>query len=412
VSASSPAPLSFKEVLRIPALRRLWIAQLVSVFGDFLAVYAIFSIVSFRMHGSATEVSLVLVFYLLPLAVVSPLAGVFVDSWNVKRTMISSDVIRAVLFLLLLFASRVWQIYVVLFIASTVSSFFLPAQSITVRTIVPRTGLMSANALIQQAFQMMQIISPAIAGLLVSVFGPRSCFWLDSATFLFSAGMLSTLVIPHEPSPALKTLRSVGTELASGARFILTHSAISFVVIAMAAGMFAVRCFGALIAVYVRDVLKGGSSLFGVLGSLVGFGMILGTQLVRQASRNRSASHIVTGGLVGTGIAIAVLATFGSIVIAVVGTLGVGFFVAFIIVPAQTLLQEHTPANMLGRVSGSMMSMMFSSQVLAMLAAGTLATSFGIRNVYFGSAALLFVIAGAGYYYLSRQSAARETAAA
>ncbi len=314
--------------------------------------------------------------------------------------------------MLLLFARAVWQIYAVLLIASTVSSFFLPAQSITVRTIVPRTGLMSANALIQQAFQMMQIISPAIAGLLVSAFGPQSCFCLDSATFLFSAGMLSTLVIPHEPSPALKSLRSVGTELASGARFILTHSAISFVVIAMTAGMFAVRCFGALIAVYVRDVLKGGSSLFGILGSLVGFGMIIGTQLVRQASRNRPGSHIVTGGLVGTGIAIAVLATFGSNAMAVVGTLGVGFFVAFIFVPAQTLLQEHTPANMLGRVSGSMMSMMFSSQVLAMLAAGALATSFGIRNVYFGSAALLFVIAGTGYYYLSRQSTGQQTAAA
>jgi len=47
------------------------------------------------------------------------------------------------------------------------------------------------------------------------------------------------------------------------------------------------RLWIALIAVYVRDVLKGGSSLFGILGSLVGFGMILGTQLVRQASRNR-----------------------------------------------------------------------------------------------------------------------------
>ena len=137
MSTSPAAPLSFKEVLKVTALRRLWIAQLVSVFGDFLAVYAIFSIVSFRMHGSATEVSLVLVFYLLPLAVVSPLAGVFVDSWNVKRTMISSDLIRAVLFLLLLFAKSVWQIYVVLLVASTVSSSFLPAQSITVRSVRP-----------------------------------------------------------------------------------------------------------------------------------------------------------------------------------------------------------------------------------------------------------------------------------
>ena len=114
----------------------------------------------------------------------------------------------------------------------------------------------------------------------------------------------------------------------------------------------------------------------------------------------------------GTGVAIAVLATFGSEVMAIAGTLGVGFFVAFIIVPAQVLLQEHTPVNMLGRVSGSMMSMMFSSQVVAILAAGALATMLGIRNVYFGSAALLFVIAGAGLYYLSKKSAEREAAPA
>jgi len=387
-------------------------AQIVSVFGDFLAIYAIFSIVSFRMRGSATEVSLVLVFYLLPLAVVSPIAGVFVDSWNVKRTMISSDLMRAVLFLLLLFAKNVWQIYAVLLVASTVSSFFLPAQSITVRTLVPRTGLMSANALIQQAFQVMQIVSPAISGLLVSMFGPNSCFWLDSATFLFSAAMLSTLTIPHESSPALKSLRAVGTELTSGAKFILTHPAISFVVVAMTAGMFAIRCFGALIAVYVRDILREGSSVFGILGSLIGFGMIIGTQFVRLASRNRSPSHVVTAGLVGTGVCIAILALFSRNLTAVVGMLGIGFFIAFVFVPAQVLMQEHTPANMLGRVSGSMMSMMFSSQLIAILAAGALATSLGIRNVYFGSAALLFVIASLGYYYLSRKSTVSETAAA
>ncbi len=411
MSAATPA-LTFREVLKITALRRLWMAQLVSVFGDFLAIYAIFSVVSFRMHASATDVSLVLVFYLLPLAVVSPVAGVFVDSWNVKRTMITSDLIRAVLFLSLLFAHTLWQIYAILLVASTVSSFFMPSQSITVRTLVPRSGLLSANALIQQAFQVMQIISPAIAGLLVSAFGPSSCFWLDSGSFLFSAAMLSTLTIPHEPSPAVKTLRSVGTEMSLGAKFIFTHSAISFVIVAMTAGMFAIRCFSALLAVYVRDVLHAGTSLFGILGSLVGFGMIIGTQLVRRASKNRSNSHIVTGGLVGVGISIAVLAIFGTTLTAVIGILGLGFFVAFIIVPAQVLLQEHTPQNMLGRVSGSMMAVMFSSQVIALLSAGELATFLGIRNVYYGSAVLLFAVAAGGYYRLSKDRTAPEVTTA
>lgn len=256
MATAATTPLTLRQVLGIPGLRRLWMAQLVSVFGDFLAIYAIFSVVSFRMHKSATDITLVLVFYLLPLAVVSPIAGVFVDSWNVKRTMITSDLVRSVLFFLLMFAHSLWQIYAILLVASTVSSFFMPAQAITLRTLVPRHGLMSANALIQQAFFAMQIISPAVAGLLVSAFGANVCFWADSASFLFSAVMLSTIAINHEPSPAVKTAKAVWTELRVGAKFIFTHAAISFVVVAMTAGMFAIRCFGALIAVYVRDVLR------------------------------------------------------------------------------------------------------------------------------------------------------------
>ncbi|MBV9406232.1 MAG: MFS transporter, partial [Acidobacteriaceae bacterium] len=141
---------------------------------------------------------------------------------------------------------------------------------------------------------------------------------------------------------------------------------------------------------------------FGNLGSLIGFGMIIGTQLVRLGSKRWPGSRIVTAGLTGAGVAIAFMAMFGSVPVAVAMMLGLGFFAAFVFVPAQALIQEHTPQNMLGRVSGSLMAVMFSSQVIALLSSGALAPSLGIRNVYFGSAVLLFVIAGGAFYWLSR----------
>jgi MFS family permease len=101
--ATSGTPLSFGEVLRLRPVRRLWIAQIVSVIGDFLAVFAIIALVTFKLHGTATQVALVLVAFMAPFAIVSPLAGVFVDRWNVKRTMIASDLIRGVLVLALVF---------------------------------------------------------------------------------------------------------------------------------------------------------------------------------------------------------------------------------------------------------------------------------------------------------------------
>src|SRR5258707_1001408 len=124
-----------------------------------------------------------------------PRAGVFVDRWNVKRTMIISDLIRAAVILGLVFVTRLEQIYVLFFLVSTVSSFFGPSQSVAVRTLVPVNGLMAANALMSQAFYTMRIIAPAAAGLLVYWLGYNSCFYLDSASFFFAAALLSAIAI-------------------------------------------------------------------------------------------------------------------------------------------------------------------------------------------------------------------------
>src|SRR5437773_4913668 len=108
---SAPArQMTIREVLQLRPVRRLWMAQVVSIFGDFLAIFAVLSYVSFNLHASAAQVTLISVSFMLPFGIIGPVAGVFVDRWNVKRTMIASDVIRGVLCLALVFAGNVWQI--------------------------------------------------------------------------------------------------------------------------------------------------------------------------------------------------------------------------------------------------------------------------------------------------------------
>src|SRR5262249_30880279 len=158
-------------------VRQLWIAQIVSIFGDFLALFAVLSDVSFRLRANATQVALISVAFLIPFALLGPVAGVFVDRWDAKRTMISSDLIRAALALGLVFASGLNQIYVILFALSAVSTFFVPAQTIMIRSITPREGLMAANALMQQAFQVVRIISPTIAGAMVNWVGAKPGYY-------------------------------------------------------------------------------------------------------------------------------------------------------------------------------------------------------------------------------------------
>ncbi len=173
--ASTPQ-LSFKEVLRLKPVRRLWIAQLVSVFGDYLAVFAMFSIVTFNLHGTPFRVSMILVAYLLPMAVISPLAGVFVDKWNVKWTMIASDLIRGAMVVILFFAHDLFAIYSTLLLLSCISSFFLPAHSVAVRTVTPDEGLVAANGLMSQAMQLSQIVAPGVMALVIAWLGTNACF--------------------------------------------------------------------------------------------------------------------------------------------------------------------------------------------------------------------------------------------
>ncbi|MEO8369022.1 MAG: MFS transporter [Candidatus Solibacter sp.] len=401
--SSAASALGFREVLRSPEVKRLWIAQIVSIFGDFLAIFAVFSVVTFQLHGTATQVSMIMAAYLTPLAIVSPLAGVFVDKWNIKATMIASDVIRGCLVVALIFVRDLNAIYGIFFLLSMVSSFYYPAQSIAIRTLSPAGGLLSVNALMTQAMQASQIVSPAVSGLLVQALGANACFIYDVASFFASAALIATLPIgaARPAAPQASVVRSMG----DGFRFIFTHPVISFVMISMASGMFAVRCFGTLLSIYVRDVLHSTAALFGTLNTLIGVGMILGTQVVRRAAARSTPQHLVMLGLAGMGVSVFVTALFGLISSTAAGMLALGFFAAFNMVTSQTLVQQETPQEMLGRVSSSLMSLMAVAQVLAMFVAGPVAERSGLRNLYFGSAVMLVGIAGAGLLWLRREKA-------
>jgi MFS family permease len=405
--------LSFGEVLALRPVRLLWIAQIVSTFGDFMALFTVLSDVAFRLKATPAQLTLISVAFLIPLALLGPVAGVFVDRWDAKRTMISSDLIRAALALGLVFASSLSQIYVILFTLSAVSTFFIPAQTITIRSITPREGLMAANALMTQALTVLRIISPAIAGAMVNWVGAKPAYYFDGASFIFSASMIAAIAIKRAavaeessaPSESGK-LNSILNDLMAGARFIFTHATVSFVMLAMAAGMFALSCFAPLIAIYVRDMLKSTEFQFGVINSMIGVGMVFATQFITRFAKNRSKSLLVVAGLFGMGVAVMVMVSIGHVAVAAIGAFGIGFGAIFIVVPTQTLMQQETPIELVGRVSSSFMSVLSISQLLGLIISGSLTQRMGIRNLFFASAAMLVLFALFGFFRLPKQTPA------
>jgi MFS family permease len=161
----------------------------------------------------------------------------------------------------------------------------------------------------------------------------------------------------------------------------------------------------------VRDILASNAALFGTLNSLIGIGMIAGTQSLHRFARKIPQQFLVIYGLGGMGVGIFVTALFSRVSATAVGMLALGFFAAFIMVPSQTLLQQETPHELLGRVMSSLMSLLAMSQVLAMFVAGPVAQHAGIRNLYFASAAMLAAISAGGYARLRERGKAAATGA-
>src|SRR5436190_11092604 len=230
-TAAPPAPMTFRDVLGLTVMRRVWFAQIVSLLGDFLALFAVLAVVTYRMHATATQVTGVSIAYMAPLAVLGPLSGVFVDRWPIKPTLVASDLIRAALVLLLFVAGSFWQIYLVLVALSCVSSFFAPAQSVTIRTYVPPHGLISANALMQMAMLGTRIVGPAAAGAIVALFGPPVCYALDLVSFIGSAAIIGTVAIVRPLPPKAETANSkvhqILHDMREGMTYIFHHAALS-----------------------------------------------------------------------------------------------------------------------------------------------------------------------------------------
>jgi len=392
--------------LRNPGIRNLWIAQLVSITGDFLAIFAVLSHVSFRLHATPAEITGVSIAYMLPLALFGPAAGVLVDRSSPRRIMVASDILRAALVALLAVCGGLRQTYAILFAISSVSTFFLPAQAVQIRRTVPRDALAGVNAAMQQGVLIIRMASPAAAGALVSRFGPESCFYIDAVTFLFSAAMvwhtrLGLVVVAGQPGQGRHEKRGSMREYSMGMRFIAAHRGIAFVTATMAAATFAISCFTPLMAIFVRDILGASVRTFGLVSAMTGVGMMAGTQAARRLAGarqgvRRQPQAIIVFSLMVMSAGIVVLGASGSPAGAAAGAMVMGSGVGLLMVPAQTLIQSETPISLAGRVSSAVMSVISVAEILGLMVSGVAARGAGVRPLFFTSAAMLAALAWKG----------------
>ena len=213
ITVPRPSPETIARVRRHPYVRlslngsfsALWAGQLISLFGDRIHTIALAAVV-LMMTNSVFASALVFMAATLPNLFLSPVAGTLVDRWDHKEVMVVSDLLRAALVLLVPVAvvTNILLVYPLVFLITTVSIFFRPARVAILPQIVRQDELLSANSALWVGETMADIIGWPLAGLFVVSLGNAIpvAFWLDAATYVGSAALISTIVVKTASSRA------------------------------------------------------------------------------------------------------------------------------------------------------------------------------------------------------------------
>lgn len=204
-----------------PDYTRLWLAQVVSLLGDWFNTIVLSALVANYSGGSGTAVSGFLLARFIPSLIIGPFAGTLIDRFNRKNLLIASDVSRALVVLLLLFATgpdTLWLIYLLTFIQFSLSTVFEPGRNAIMPSLLHKEDLVLANTLGSVTWSVMLAGGAIIGGLVAASFGAAFALIVDSITFLVSAVLIAGITVRPDNVRALHQDTAAPTSTERGFR--------------------------------------------------------------------------------------------------------------------------------------------------------------------------------------------------
>jgi MFS family permease len=396
-------------VLRQRNFALLWLAGLISVAGDFALIVAL-PLHVYQETESTLATAAIFAARVVPSILIGSVAGVFVDRWDRKRTMIWADLLRAVTVLLLVVALSTDLLVLVFLVAGAQGSiglFFDPAESALLPLLVGEEHLVTANALNALNNNLGRLVGPAIGAWVYATGGLGSVAVIDSLTYLASAALIALIMAPpRSVQPA-----AAAGEAAIGRMLGEWREGLSIVRrsrplrVIFGAGVFGQLSEGAFVtlalAPFVLDVLGGTEAQVGWISSAQAVGGLIAGVVVAHYGSRLTKRWLLGGGMIGLGLAD--IAQFNARRIAGPGTPAVTFAMGCMVLagfPAvamdtggQSLLQNLTEDQFRGRVFGALTAVRGLALLIGLALAGVLGEVIGIVPVLTAGAAL-WVIGG------------------
>lgn len=305
--------LPYLTILRKKNFFFLWFGQIVSQFGDKLTQIALVGLVAV-IFGAPSNLAIASIFSMaiLPVVILSPITGVYIDRWSKRKTMYVCDLFRGLLILLIPFffleAKFFPFICIVIFISSSFGRFFIPAKMSIIPQLIEKKEIFLANSLVSVTATSAAIFGIGIGGFLVDFWGIKTVFYIDAATFFISAISIFCIAskegqrfiasdIIHIGKDVVDTVkRSFIGELKDGLRYIFNSDETRY---AFRVYLFLFSYIGGIFPVYITFIQGAlGTSAqdvkgVGVTSVSLGAGVFLGSLLYGRIAHRFSVRSVI-----------------------------------------------------------------------------------------------------------------------
>jgi predicted MFS family arabinose efflux permease len=358
----------------------------VSLMGNQLTALAIPWFV-LATTGSAVLTGMVGVAAVLPAVLAAFLGGAVVDRLGPRRTSILADLLSGVAIALIPLLYRSVGLPFAILLVLVFLGALLDTPGVTARqALLPdvatnaRVSLERANGTYHSLENLAGLAGPLLGGVLVAVIGVTSVLWVDAATFVISAALVARAVpalsAPAEPLPgSYRDDIALGWQVLRQDRFLRAMTTAAVFLNLLGAPLFAV-----ILPVYGMSVY-GSASALGVLLASFGLGMLAGSLLFSLRGERLPRRGLILGGLVLTALPLAALVAFPPLPVAAAALGLAGLGTGPINPLVFTVLQERVPADMRGRVFGTIIGTALVAAPLGVAAAGFLVESMGLQAV-------------------------------
>jgi MFS family permease len=390
-------------VIASPSYFPLWLGQLLSNFGDTLHYIALVVLV-FQLTGQGLLVAGLVAAEVVPVLVLGPVAGVIIDRFSRKAVLISADVFRAALVLTLLWPQGAWHAYAVAAGLAAANTFFNPTVQAVIPVLTTEDQRLAANSVAWSTGRLVQILASAVAGGLIASIGTGPAFAVNSASFVASAVLISTLRIPAHAgqlgAASTRGLSSYFGDARAGLGFARQDRFVSRLVLVQALASLATGGTGAMLVVLSERHLHQPPAGFAWLIGAIGVGALLGPLIPNTLARDYRDARWLFVPYVIRGMGDVLLAIFVPLPIALLLLFIYGLNTSTGMVVFNSTVQGAVPDAVRGRVFTLLDVTWSAMRLLSLALGGVIVDALGIEPLFWLGGTLLCAAGGLGLLLL------------